>query len=184
MNSFHVFLAVGVSTVALSNVACSEDSDGGSGAAGDAGSGGASGTGGGTATGGATGSGGGAATGGAATGGATGSGGGSGAGGASAAGGAAPGDSGAESSAPDAANDECTQYCSDFLAECGSHGSNTYTDQADCELACAGFAHGAPGNNDNTFECRRTHLDYILDGQSAALHCGHTAEVPAGFCAN
>jgi hypothetical protein len=138
-------------------------SGGAGGASGAAGAGGAKGGAGGTS---------GAAGAGGAKGGA---GGGGGASGAAGAGGGSAGAGGGDGR-------DCTMFCSDETATCGTM---AYASPAACMTACTGYALGAIASlpngptGTNTYACRRWHLSkaatYDAGSTDRMMHCGHTA---------
>ena len=146
------------------------------------GGGGSTGTGG-KASGGSSGAGG-SATGGSNAGGSAGDGGpgaggtdgGGGRGGAAGAGGA-PGDAGPTG---------CVAYCQLEESECtfGSGGTAQFANNGACMTACAQYpTTGQDGDpTGNTLQCRVTHLNNIVGGQAASLHCPHTGETPTAYC--
>ncbi len=81
---------------------------------------------------------------------------------------------------------ECTQYCTEFLAHCQEIPDvEVYADEADCQAACAGFAHGEPGLfTGDTVECRVDHLTFDPNPGPGyyELHCFHAQEHPTSQC--
>jgi hypothetical protein len=201
-------LASGILVSSLLAAACSSsdtpatgtNTDGGSGATGTGGK--STGGGGSTGTGGKA-SGGGGGTGGKSTGGA--GGGSSGAGGKATGGSAGDGGPGAGGTdgggadggggrggaggAPgDAGNVGCVEYCQLEDSECGFAdpvvAPAQFKNNGECMTACAQYpTTGQDGDpTGNTLQCRVTHLNNIVAGQAASLHCPHTGVTPTQYC--
>jgi hypothetical protein len=72
--------------------------------------------------------------------------------------------------ANDPAEDECSEYCDDFMAQCNGNGDpeeDHYDDEADCLETCAMVSEDARccwiSHAQNTFD----------DPDNLAAHCGH-----------
>lgn len=81
---------------------------------------------------------------------------------------------------------ECMEYCVEFLGHCQDiPGIEAYADEAACQAACAGFAHGEPGLfTGDTVECRVDHLTFDPNPGPGyyELHCFHAQEHPTSQC--
>jgi hypothetical protein len=69
----------------------------------------------------------------------------------------------------------CESFCADYFTYCGEEPSNDYGDHAGCEKTCGGW--DAAG-----FECRVTHLGYVVEGMPAGTHCPHANADGGGQC--
>lgn len=83
-----------------------------------------------------------------------------------------------------ARENQCSEYCDLFAANCASMLAANYGSRDDCVLTCgeADWPLGDSISTPNSVRCRREHALYARTLGNAPLHCGHAARDPIPSC--